>query len=101
MLSQETQKFRVELLKKLSKEKDTFGDDHHAVVAVCAQVLEPSLIIIDGYYVIFAAMHNYQCGILGHINGFGRNRFLWSVGGMNFCDGSSFFFFSLLFNALG
>ncbi|XP_034693385.1 protein PLASTID REDOX INSENSITIVE 2, chloroplastic-like [Vitis riparia] len=38
----ETEKFRVELLKKLSKE-DTFRDDLHAVVAVCAQIFSEFL----------------------------------------------------------
>ncbi|XP_059316579.1 uncharacterized protein LOC132067388 isoform X2 [Lycium ferocissimum] len=34
----ETQKFRAELLKKLSKEKETFGDELDDVVSVCAEV---------------------------------------------------------------
>ncbi|KAL3835535.1 hypothetical protein ACJIZ3_010271 [Penstemon smallii] len=35
----ETEKFKAELLKKLSKEKDTFGNDLRTVVNVCAEVL--------------------------------------------------------------
>lgn len=35
---QETQKFKVELLQKLSDDVDEFGDDLHKVVDVCAQV---------------------------------------------------------------
>lgn len=35
---QETQKFKVELLHKLSEDVDDFGDDLHAVIDVCAQV---------------------------------------------------------------
>ncbi|CAL5349967.1 unnamed protein product [Camellia sinensis] len=34
----ETQKFRDELLKKLYKDKDTFGDDLQIVVNVCAEI---------------------------------------------------------------
>ncbi|XVF84903.1 hypothetical protein PTKIN_Ptkin17bG0076800 [Pterospermum kingtungense] len=34
----ETQKFKSELFKKLSKDKDTFGNDLNAVVEVCAEV---------------------------------------------------------------
>ncbi|KAI3452769.1 hypothetical protein Pfo_009432 [Paulownia fortunei] len=34
----ETQKFKAELLKKLSKEKDTFGDDLQTVVGLCAEI---------------------------------------------------------------
>lgn len=34
----ETQKFRAELLKKLSKEKETFGDELDDVVTVCAEI---------------------------------------------------------------
>lgn len=37
-LMQETQKFRGELLERLSEDKDEFGDDLLAVVDVCAQV---------------------------------------------------------------
>lgn len=37
-LVQETQKFRGELLERLSEDKDEFGDDLLAVVDVCAQV---------------------------------------------------------------
>ncbi|OVA16268.1 hypothetical protein BVC80_8971g30 [Macleaya cordata] len=33
----ETQKFRGELLKKLSKNKDSFGDDLDEVVNVCSE----------------------------------------------------------------
>ncbi|GFP80071.1 hypothetical protein PHJA_000150500 [Phtheirospermum japonicum] len=39
----ETQKFKAELLKKLSKEKDTFGDELQTVVNVCAQVFSEFL----------------------------------------------------------
>lgn len=35
---QETQKFKEELMKKLSKEKETFGDELNAVVNVCTEV---------------------------------------------------------------
>ena len=35
---QETQKFKAELLKRLSEDVDEFGDDLDAVVDVCAQV---------------------------------------------------------------
>lgn len=37
-LLQETQKFRAELLKKLSKDKETFRDDLDKVVDVCSEV---------------------------------------------------------------
>ncbi|KAK6116495.1 hypothetical protein DH2020_049788 [Rehmannia glutinosa] len=39
----ETQKFKAELLKKLSKEKDTFGADLQTVVSVCAEVFSEFL----------------------------------------------------------
>ncbi|XP_042499207.1 protein PLASTID REDOX INSENSITIVE 2, chloroplastic-like isoform X3 [Macadamia integrifolia] len=35
----ETQKFRGELLKKLSKDRETFGEELDAVVKVCAEIL--------------------------------------------------------------
>lgn len=35
---QETQKFRAQLLERLSEDKDEFGDELHAVIDVCAQV---------------------------------------------------------------
>ncbi|CAL5324052.1 unnamed protein product [Camellia sinensis] len=35
---EETQKFRDELLKKLYKDKDTFGDDLQIVVNVCTEI---------------------------------------------------------------
>ncbi|KAH0668934.1 hypothetical protein KY289_023427 [Solanum tuberosum] len=35
----ETKKFRVELLKKLSKEKEILGDELDDVVSVCAEVV--------------------------------------------------------------
>lgn len=38
ILLQETQKFRAELLTKLLKDKDTFGDELDAVIDVCAEV---------------------------------------------------------------
>ncbi|KAK4423805.1 protein PLASTID REDOX INSENSITIVE 2, chloroplastic [Sesamum alatum] len=41
--SAETQKFRAELLKKLSKEKETFGNDLHTVVNVCAEIFSEFL----------------------------------------------------------
>ncbi|KAL7110270.1 hypothetical protein ACP275_05G014300 [Erythranthe tilingii] len=34
----ETQRFKVELLKELSKEKETFGSDIRTVVNVCAEI---------------------------------------------------------------
>lgn len=34
----ETRKFKSELFKKLSKDKDTFGDDLKSVIEVCAEV---------------------------------------------------------------
>ncbi|KAL3636321.1 hypothetical protein CASFOL_020868 [Castilleja foliolosa] len=39
----ETQRFKAELLKKLSKEKDTFGDELQTVVDVCAEVFSEFL----------------------------------------------------------
>lgn len=45
MLLQETQKFRAELLRKLLKDKDTFGDELDAVMDVCAEVGTLSLCI--------------------------------------------------------
>ena len=38
LLLQETQKFRAELLERLSEDKEEFRDELHAVVDVCAQV---------------------------------------------------------------
>lgn len=46
---QETMKFRAELLEKLSREKDTFGDDLDDVVAVCVEVI---LFIIRNEYLL-------------------------------------------------
>nr|DAD34666.1 TPA_asm: hypothetical protein HUJ06_005306 [Nelumbo nucifera] len=40
----ETQKFRDQLLKKLLKDKATFGDDLHTVVDVCVEVMLPDFI---------------------------------------------------------
>lgn len=40
IILQETQKFRTELFKKLSKEKETFGDDLDKVVEVCSEVVD-------------------------------------------------------------
>lgn len=39
VLLQETQKFRSELMRKLLKDKDTFGDDLDEVIDVCTEVL--------------------------------------------------------------
>ncbi|KAI9169887.1 hypothetical protein LWI28_019120 [Acer negundo] len=39
----ETQKFRAELFKKLSKDKETFGDDLDNVVDVCAEIFNDFL----------------------------------------------------------
>ncbi|KAA8529528.1 hypothetical protein F0562_033672 [Nyssa sinensis] len=39
----ETQKFRAELLKKLSKDKETFGDDLDTVVNVCVEIFSEFL----------------------------------------------------------
>ncbi|XP_077216671.1 protein PLASTID REDOX INSENSITIVE 2, chloroplastic-like [Tasmannia lanceolata] len=39
----ETRKFRVELLKKLSKDKETFGKDIDTVVKICAEILSDFL----------------------------------------------------------
>ncbi|CAI9756269.1 unnamed protein product [Fraxinus pennsylvanica] len=39
----ETQKFKVELLQKLSKEKETFGNDLHTVVNVCSEIFNEFL----------------------------------------------------------
>ncbi|PIN24941.1 hypothetical protein CDL12_02329 [Handroanthus impetiginosus] len=39
----ETRKFKAELLKKLSKEKDTFGDELQTVVNVCAEIFSEFL----------------------------------------------------------
>ncbi|XP_043707721.1 protein PLASTID REDOX INSENSITIVE 2, chloroplastic-like [Telopea speciosissima] len=39
----ETQKFRGELRKKLSKDKETFGDELDAVVTVCAEIFSDFL----------------------------------------------------------
>ncbi|KAJ4711165.1 Protein PLASTID REDOX INSENSITIVE 2 [Melia azedarach] len=39
----ETQKFRAELLKKFSKDRDTFGDDLDTVIEVCVEVLNDFL----------------------------------------------------------
>ncbi|KAJ4972441.1 hypothetical protein NE237_005615 [Protea cynaroides] len=39
----ETHKFRRELLKKLSKDKDTFGDELNSVVTVCAEIFSDFL----------------------------------------------------------
>ncbi|XP_011071061.1 protein PLASTID REDOX INSENSITIVE 2-like [Sesamum indicum] len=41
--SAETQKFKAELLKKLLKEKETFGDDLQMVVNVCAEIFSEFL----------------------------------------------------------
>ncbi|KAL5761987.1 hypothetical protein ACOSP7_018251 [Xanthoceras sorbifolium] len=40
----ETQKFRGELYKKLSKDKETFGDDLDTVVDVCAEIFSDFLL---------------------------------------------------------
>lgn len=45
VLLQETQKFRAELLRKLLKDKDTFGDELDEVIDVCAEVGTLSLCI--------------------------------------------------------
>ncbi|KAI4314284.1 hypothetical protein L6164_027208 [Bauhinia variegata] len=39
----ETEKFRAELLKKLSEDKDQFGDELDAVIDVCAQIFKEFL----------------------------------------------------------
>ncbi|KAL2546926.1 hypothetical protein Fot_16159 [Forsythia ovata] len=39
----ETQKFKAELLKELSKEKETFGNDLHTVVNVCSEIFNEFL----------------------------------------------------------
>ncbi|GER55972.1 UDP-N-acetylmuramate--L-alanine ligase [Striga asiatica] len=39
----ETLKFRAELLKRLLREKDTFGDDLQIVVSICAEILSDFL----------------------------------------------------------
>ncbi|KAK9277553.1 hypothetical protein L1049_007098 [Liquidambar formosana] len=39
----ETKKFRAELVKRLSKDKETFGDDLNAVVNVCAEIFSEFL----------------------------------------------------------
>ncbi|XP_011620901.1 protein PLASTID REDOX INSENSITIVE 2 [Amborella trichopoda] len=39
----ETQKFKAELLKKLSKDKDTFGNDCEKVVNICAEIFNDFL----------------------------------------------------------
>ena len=41
IFEQETQKFRAELLKRLLKEKEIFGDDLDNVVQVCVEVFLP------------------------------------------------------------
>ncbi|KAL0372406.1 UNVERIFIED_CONTAM: protein PLASTID REDOX INSENSITIVE 2, chloroplastic [Sesamum calycinum] len=41
--SAETQKFKAELLKKLSKEKESFGNDLQTVVNVCAEIFSEFL----------------------------------------------------------
>ncbi|XP_059448568.1 protein PLASTID REDOX INSENSITIVE 2, chloroplastic-like isoform X1 [Corylus avellana] len=40
----ETQKFRAELLRKLLKDKDTFGDELDAVIDVCAEIFSEFLL---------------------------------------------------------
>ncbi|XP_052173985.1 protein PLASTID REDOX INSENSITIVE 2, chloroplastic-like isoform X2 [Diospyros lotus] len=61
----ETQKFRDELVKKLSEERETFGDDLEAVVEVCAKILDeflqkeyggPGTLLVEPFTDMFVAL---------------------------------------------
>ncbi|XP_057493733.1 protein PLASTID REDOX INSENSITIVE 2, chloroplastic isoform X1 [Actinidia eriantha] len=61
----ETQKFRDELLTKLSKEKDTFGDELEIVVDVCAEIFSdflhkeyggPGTLLVEPFTDMFVAL---------------------------------------------
>ncbi|KAL0447105.1 UNVERIFIED_CONTAM: protein PLASTID REDOX INSENSITIVE 2, chloroplastic [Sesamum latifolium] len=54
--SAETQKFKAELLKKLSKEKETFGNDLQTVVNVCVSLFDffPLVLVLKLSFLIFS-----------------------------------------------
>ncbi|KAF5726765.1 hypothetical protein HS088_TW22G00447 [Tripterygium wilfordii] len=61
----ETRKFRAELLKKLSEEKETFGDDLNHVIEVCAEILSdflheeyggPGTLLVEPFTDMFTAL---------------------------------------------
>ncbi|EOY00368.1 hypothetical protein QUC31_014308 [Theobroma cacao] len=61
----ETQKFKSELFKKLSKDKDTFGDDLDAVIEVCVEVFNnflhkeyggPGTLLVEPFTDMFVAL---------------------------------------------
>ncbi|XVE85014.1 hypothetical protein DITRI_Ditri17bG0058500 [Diplodiscus trichospermus] len=61
----ETQKFKSELFKKLSKDKDTFGDDIDAVIEVCVEVFNnflhneyggPGTLLVEPFTDMFVAL---------------------------------------------
>ncbi|XWS22550.1 hypothetical protein CRYUN_Cryun29cG0046300 [Craigia yunnanensis] len=61
----ETQKFKSELSKKLSRDKDTFGDDLDAVIEVCVEVFNhflhneyggPGTLLVEPFTDMFVAL---------------------------------------------